>query len=45
MNDADRTALRRDELAFIFQTFGLVPMLSARENIGLPMRLKKAIRR
>ena len=41
MNENERTRLRRDELAFIFQTFGLVPMLSARENVGLPLRLKK----
>jgi len=33
--------LRRDKVAFIFQTFGLVPMLSAAENVGLPMRLRK----
>lgn len=41
MNEPSRTALRRDELAFVFQTFGLVPMLSAAENVGLPMRLRK----
>ena len=41
MNENERTRLRRDELAFIFQTFGLVPMLSARENVGLPLRLRK----
>ncbi len=40
MNENERTRLRRDELAFVFQTFGLVPMLSARENVGLPLRLR-----
>jgi putative ABC transport system ATP-binding protein len=40
LNENDRTALRRDELAFVFQTFGLVPMLSASENVGLPLRLR-----
>lgn len=40
-NERTRTALRRDELAFVFQTFGLVPMLSAAENVGLPLRLRK----
>lgn len=40
-NERARTALRRDELAFVFQTFGLVPMLSAAENVGLPLRLRK----
>ncbi|HEX4444340.1 MAG TPA: ABC transporter ATP-binding protein [Galbitalea sp.] len=41
MDEAARTALRRDELAFVFQTFGLVPMLSASENVGLPLRLRR----
>jgi len=36
LSDDDLTALRRDELGFIFQTFELIPTLSARENIMLP---------
>jgi putative ABC transport system ATP-binding protein len=40
MDEAARTDLRRDDLAFVFQTFGLVPMLSAAENVGLPLRLR-----
>jgi putative ABC transport system ATP-binding protein len=40
-SEKQRTELRRDELAFVFQTFGLVPMLSAAENVGLPLRLRK----
>ncbi len=40
LNESGRTALRRDELAFVFQTFGLMPILSAAENVGLPLRLK-----
>jgi putative ABC transport system ATP-binding protein len=44
LDERARTALRRDELAFVFQTFGLVPMLSAAENIGLPLRLRSASR-
>jgi putative ABC transport system ATP-binding protein len=42
MSERERTALRRDELAFVFQTFGLVPMLSAAENVSLPLRLRNA---
>lgn len=30
------TALRRDDIGFIFQSFNLVPTLNARENIELP---------
>jgi putative ABC transport system ATP-binding protein len=41
LDENGRTALRRDELAFVFQTFGLVPMLSAAENVGLPLRLHR----
>jgi putative ABC transport system ATP-binding protein len=41
LDERARTALRRDELAFVFQTFGLVPMLSAAENVGLPLRLRR----
>ncbi|MEV0585980.1 ABC transporter ATP-binding protein [Nonomuraea sp. NPDC050310] len=32
-------ALRRDMLGFVFQSFGLIPVLSAAENVGVPMRL------
>jgi putative ABC transport system ATP-binding protein len=41
MSENERTVLRRDDLAFVFQTFGLVPMLSAAENVGLPMRMRR----
>lgn len=34
--------LRRDKIGFIFQSFGLIPILSAAENVGVPMRLRKA---
>ncbi|MET7535298.1 ABC transporter ATP-binding protein [Streptomyces sp. NPDC005507] len=34
--------LRRDRIGFIFQSFGLIPILSAAENVGVPMRLRKA---
>lgn len=42
LDERGRTALRRDRVAFVFQTFGLMPMLSAAENVGLPLRLRKA---
>jgi putative ABC transport system ATP-binding protein len=31
--------LRRDRIGFVFQAFNLVPTLSARDNITLPMTL------
>ena len=36
LNDKDITSLRRDRLGFIFQSFNLVPTLTAAENITLP---------
>ncbi|GAA3079857.1 ABC transporter ATP-binding protein [Streptomyces roseofulvus] len=34
--------LRRDRIGFIFQSFGLLPILSAAENVGVPLRLRDA---
>lgn len=39
MSDRDLTLLRRSHIGFIFQSFNLVPTLSARENILLPLEL------
>ncbi|WP_217143240.1 ABC transporter ATP-binding protein [Streptomyces sp. AC627_RSS907] len=37
LKDKDLTQLRRDRIGFVFQAFNLLPTLSARENITLPM--------
>jgi putative ABC transport system ATP-binding protein len=39
MGERERMELRRDTIAFIFQSFGLIPMLSAAENVGIPLRI------
>jgi putative ABC transport system ATP-binding protein len=39
MSERQRMELRRDAIAFIFQSFGLIPMLSAAENVGIPLRI------
>lgn len=39
MDDAGRLRLRRERIGFVFQSFGLLPYLSARENIGVPLRM------
>jgi putative ABC transport system ATP-binding protein len=31
--------LRREKVSYVFQTFGLIPVLSAAENVGVPLRL------
>ncbi|WP_433134225.1 ABC transporter ATP-binding protein [Micromonospora sp. CA-240977] len=37
--EAELLQLRRGTVGFVFQTFGLVPILSAAENVGVPLRL------
>ncbi len=39
LSDSALTKLRRDRVGFIFQSFNLLPMLSAKENILLPLDL------
>ena len=39
MNEKELTELRRHELGFVFQSFGLLPLLSAFENVELPLRI------
>jgi putative ABC transport system ATP-binding protein len=41
LDEKRRTLLRRDKVGFIFQSFNLVPSLTAAENITLPMDLAK----
>ncbi len=39
LDDRALTQLRRDRIGFIFQTFNLLPVLSAEENILLPLSI------
>jgi putative ABC transport system ATP-binding protein len=39
LNDGQLTKLRRKHIGFIFQFFNLLPMLSAKENIVLPLSI------
>ena len=39
MNERQLTLLRRAKIGFIFQSFGLLPLLSAHENVELPLRI------
>jgi putative ABC transport system ATP-binding protein len=39
LDDKALTRLRRDRLGFVFQAYNLVPVLTAEENIVLPLRL------
>jgi putative ABC transport system ATP-binding protein len=42
MTRTDRTALRRTGMGVVFQSFGLLPTLSAAENVELPLRVNGA---
>mgnify|MGYP000165095660 CR=1 FL=1 len=37
IGDRKRTTIRGEEIGFVFQTFNLMPRLTARENVALPM--------
>jgi len=37
LSDSGLTALRRDRIGFVFQSFNLIPTLTAKENITLPL--------
>ena len=39
LSDKQLTLLRRDKIGFIFQSFNLLPTLTAAENIALPSRI------
>ena len=40
ISDSDATRLRKTRIGFIFQTFNLIPVLTALENVELPLILK-----
>jgi len=42
LSEAELVAFRRSRIGFIFQAFGLLPILSAAENVEVPLRLVKA---
>jgi putative ABC transport system ATP-binding protein len=39
MSDSELTKLRRSHIGFVFQFFNLLPMLTAEENVTLPLRI------
>jgi putative ABC transport system ATP-binding protein len=41
MTRDEQLRLRRERVALVFQSFALLPMLSAAENVGVPMRLSR----
>jgi putative ABC transport system ATP-binding protein len=45
LSDDQRTRLRREKVGMIFQSFNLLPTLSAMENVSIPLRLRGLARR
>jgi len=45
LNDDQLTRLRREKIGMIFQTFNLLPTLTALENVELPLRLNGLCKR
>lgn len=41
LSEAELTELRRHRIGFVFQSFGLLPLLSAYENVELPLRIAR----
>ena len=41
LSEAELAAARRDRIGYIFQNFGLIPVLSAAENVEVPLRLRR----
>jgi putative ABC transport system ATP-binding protein len=41
LSERELLRLRQSSVAYIFQTFGLIPVLSAAENVGVPLRIKR----
>ena len=39
LSEADLVGLRRTKIGFVFQSFGLLPLLSAYENVELPLHM------
>jgi putative ABC transport system ATP-binding protein len=45
MKDRDRVRFRGDNIGFVFQSFNLLPTLTAAENVAIPLLLKGVSRR
>ncbi|MFJ7303815.1 ABC transporter ATP-binding protein [Streptomyces sp. NPDC099088] len=45
LDEGGLLGLRRERIGFVFQSFGLIPILTAAENVGVPLRLRRAATR
>lgn len=44
LSENEKVALRRERLGFVFQNFGLLPLLTAAENVSVPLRMRRLTR-
>ena len=44
LSEAELAKARRDRIGYVFQNFGLIPVLSAAENVEVPLRLRRTER-
>ncbi len=44
LDEASLLRLRQERIGFVFQAFGLLPLLSASENVGVPLRMRSMAR-
>ncbi|MBK9123688.1 MAG: ABC transporter ATP-binding protein [Chloroflexi bacterium] len=44
LGEDEKATLRRDKLSFVFQSFGLLPLLTAAENVSIPLRMQHVAR-
>ncbi len=42
MDESHLVKLRREKIGFVFQAFGLIPILTAAENVEIPLRMMQA---
>lgn len=40
MNERERLQMRLHDIGFVFQSFGLMPLLTAEENVSIPLRMR-----
>jgi putative ABC transport system ATP-binding protein len=41
LSEAERAAFRRERVGYVFQSFGLLPLLTAAENVSVPLRMQR----
>lgn len=44
LSENEKVALRRERIGFVFQNFGLLPLLTAAENVSVPLRMRRLSR-